>query len=353
MKKLKSILILFFIILTIMPVFGVLATDTGAVEGYIDNTSAEDLSNVKVTLLKNGIYKDHDYTDGNGYYFVEYPDFFFQPISVVLKCEKQGYRTKYVGTTIYPFQTTRKDATINFKRALIVGISDYKSEDVDDLDYCDEDATDWYNFLNSKGYDCKILGDGNTANYPRHDDIASEANYTQYLNDLISDAFSGDSIIFTTAGHGGGDGQGSSYLCAWDSGDPESEEEDGNVTDTELNAIFDNLRDGVKVFVFIEHCYSGGFGPDLMNSDNGDQIFCTTACMDNGTSFGLEYYENGLWTQYFLNISWIQEYGGNPGYSLETIFNYAHENYPDEFPVIFPDDEPQEFDGDENYSFYI
>jgi hypothetical protein len=31
------------------------------------------------------------------------------------------------------------------KYAIIVGISDYAS--ISDLSYCDEDATDWYNFL--------------------------------------------------------------------------------------------------------------------------------------------------------------------------------------------------------------
>ncbi|MGC9778312.1 MAG: Ig-like domain-containing protein [Candidatus Heimdallarchaeota archaeon] len=31
--------------------------------------------------------------------------------------------------------------------AVIVGISDYKSETVENLFYCDEDATDWYNHL--------------------------------------------------------------------------------------------------------------------------------------------------------------------------------------------------------------
>ncbi|MFX0016843.1 MAG: caspase family protein [Promethearchaeota archaeon] len=350
MKIIKSRILIFFVFLTVIPVTGALATDTGAVEGYIDNTSNEDLSNVKVTLLKNGIYKDHDYTDGNGYFFVEYPDFFFEPMYVVLKCEKHGYRTKYVGTTIEPFETTRKDATLNFKRASIVGISDYKV--IYDLNYCDEDATDWYNFLDSKGYNCKVLGDSHPGNYPRYDAKATEENYKSYLEDLIDDAYSGDSIIFTTAGHGDGNGQGSSYIDAWDSGSGESGE-DGKLYDTELNSIFDDLRDGAKAFVFIDHCLSGGIGPDLMNSNNGDQIYCATTCTDSGHGYDNGDYHNGLWTYYFLDFSWQQEYGGNPGYSLETIFDYAHEYYSDEEQPEYPEDEPQEFDGNPSYSFYI
>ncbi|UCG02663.1 MAG: caspase family protein [Candidatus Heimdallarchaeota archaeon] len=323
----------------------------GAVEGYIDNTSNDDLSNVKVTLLETGVYKDHDYTDGNGYFKVEYPDFFFEPIYVVLKCEKHGYRTKYVGTTIEPFITTREDVTLNFKRALIVGISDYKV--VSDLEYCDEDATDWYNFLDSKGYDCKVLGDGHTGNYPRHDAKATEANYNSYLEDLIDVAYSGDSIIFTTSGHGDYQGVVFYWINAWDSCSGESGE-DGNLTNIELGAIFNGLRDGANAFVFIDHCYSGGMGPNLMYTDNGDQIYCTTTCTEDGHGYDDDGYDNGLWTYYFLDFSWQQEYGGNPGYSLETIFDYANgEEYQDEPQTEYPDDEPQEFDGNPSYSFYI
>jgi hypothetical protein len=58
--------------------------------------------------------------------------------------------------------------------AIIVGISDYAS--INDLSYCDEDATDWYNFLAGQGYECHVYGDGHTSNYPRHDGTATESN---------------------------------------------------------------------------------------------------------------------------------------------------------------------------------
>ena len=50
--------------------------------------------------------------------------------------------------------------------AVIVGISDYLY--ISDLSYCDEDATDWYNYLNNvMGYDnIRVLGDSHTSNYP-------------------------------------------------------------------------------------------------------------------------------------------------------------------------------------------
>jgi hypothetical protein len=61
--------------------------------------------------------------------------------------------------------------------AVIAGVSDYKA--ISDLSYCDEDATDWYNYLISIGYldeNIVVLGDGHTNNFPKHDGYATEAN---------------------------------------------------------------------------------------------------------------------------------------------------------------------------------
>jgi len=227
------------------------------------------------------------------------------------------------------------------KYAIIVGISDYAS--ISDLSYCDEDATDWYNQLNSMGYECHVYGDGHTANYPRHDDYATESNVRTAIHDLANHAQPGDTVCFITSGHGSGDGSGSSYLCMYDcSGSA------GCYYDTELAADIDGFQNGVNIFIFIDHCYSGGMGPELMALGNNDYIYCTTTCTENGYGWDDSTHQNGMWTYYFLDYSWQTYYGGNTGQSMESVFIYAHDNYPKT-----GGDEPQEFDGNTGSYFYL
>jgi hypothetical protein len=124
------------------------------------------------------------------------------------------------------------------------------------------------------------------------------------------------------------------------------------------------LKDGAKAFVFMENCRSGGIGADLPLIENSSQLYCTTTCTDDGSGWQ-PFYDNGdntelplifcsfFWTYFFLVLSEQQQYGGDTGYSLETIFDYAHEDYDSGDPPYYPDDEPQEFDGNPSYSFYI
>ena len=155
---------------------------------------------------------------------------------------------------------------------------------------------------------------------------------------MVSIADDDDEIFYITSGHGSGDGRGSSYICAWDCASGESGE-DGDFYDTELAAIFGSaIAD--KIFVFIDHCYSGGFGPELMALGNAADIYCATTCTDDGYGWDSPDHNNGLWTAYFLEISWINQFGSDPSVSLEDVFAYAHVNYPKS-----GGDEPQEFDG--------
>jgi len=223
--------------------------------------------------------------------------------------------------------------------AVIVGISDYKV--ISDLHYCDEDATDWYNFFTTSALDfddITVLGDGHEDDYPQYDGIASEYNIKNALITMVSNADENDVIVFATSGHGGGNGVGSSYINAWDSNSGENGE-NGNFYDTELQLILEDAI-AARIFVFIDHCYSGGFGPELLAMTNSDNVYAVTTCTEDGYGYDSSTYDNGLWTYYFLEYSWIDHYGGSPYYSLETIFDYSHDNYPKS-----GGDEPQEFDG--------
>ncbi|WP_457558955.1 Ig-like domain-containing protein [Candidatus Harpocratesius sp.] len=230
------------------------------------------------------------------------------------------------------------------KYALVVGISDYKA--INDLSYCDEDATDWYNYLISIGYESSniiVLGDGNTANYPKYDGIATEYNIKYYLNWLADQT---GEIAYITSGHGSGDGSGSSYICAWDCASGENGE-DGDLYDTEIAAI---LQTAVAddIFVFIDHCYSGGIGPDLMAMGNAAKVYCTTTCTENGYGYDDSTHQNGAWTYYFLEYTLINYYGSSATTAMENAFDHALAAYP-----YSGGDTPQEFDGNTGSYFTL
>jgi hypothetical protein len=230
--------------------------------------------------------------------------------------------------------------------AVIVGISDYKA--ISDLSYCDEDATDWYNHLhNTMGFtNIYVYGDGHTANFPKYDGYATEYNVKQALTNMVSSADSDDIICFISSGHGSGNGAGSSFLCMWDYGSGESGQ-DGALYDTELANILKNAV-AAEIFVFLDHCYSGGFGPDLMAMSNKAKVYLTTTCTANGYGYDDSSHQNGAWTWYFLQYSWINHYGAAPHTAMEDIFTYAHAAYP-----YGGGDEPQQYDGDTANKFYI
>jgi len=228
--------------------------------------------------------------------------------------------------------------------AVLVGISDYLS--ISDLSYCDEDASDWYNHLVSNlgwsSSNIRIYGDGHTSNYPTYYADAYESNVVAGLNWMIGAADSNDVIAFISSGHGSGTGTGSSYLCMYDCSGSQ-----GCLYDTELANILDGAI-AEKIFVFLDHCYSGGFGPELMNMPNSANVYLTTTCTEDGYGYDASQYNNGMWTYYFLEYSWINHYGGSATISLEAIFSYAAASYP-----YGGGDTPQQFDGNTGASFYL
>ncbi len=240
--------------------------------------------------------------------------------------------------------TTSGDGIVT-EYAVIVGISDYKV--ISDLSYCDEDASDWYNYLVSIGWDhIVVLGDSHPENYPKYDGLATEYNVKQAILSMVASADGDDIIAFISSGHGSGDRRGNSYLCMWDCGDGENGE-DGNLWDYELAELLSQAK-AAKIFVFLDHCLSGGFGDDLMNMPNGKYVYLTTTCTEKGYGYDDPEHENGLWTYYFLEYSLIGHFGGDPTVPLEDVFDYASSAYPKNGV-----DAPQEFDGDPSTPFTL
>jgi hypothetical protein len=77
------------------------------------------------------------------------------------------------------------------KYALVIGISDYEGT-ANDLNYCDDDAMDWKNFLQGEGYTVTILTDSQ----------ATAANIESKLIDLLNDEDADDYVVLAYSGHG-------------------------------------------------------------------------------------------------------------------------------------------------------
>jgi hypothetical protein len=233
----------------------------------------------------------------------------------------------YSGSGAYSLTVTLSTATppapwgTGGKYAIIVGISDYAS--INDLSFCDEDATDFYNKLYPMGYECRVYGDGHTANFPRHDGKATEATVRASIQGLAAVAKAGDTVCFITSGHGSGDGNGESYLCMYDcSGST------GCYYDHEIAADLGLFVAGVNIFFFVDHCYSGGIGPEIMALPNNDYIFMTTTCTANGYGYDEPSYSNGAWTYEFLEKTWIGFYSGAVHQTMESVYTKAASTYP-------------------------
>jgi len=228
------------------------------------------------------------------------------------------------------------DGIVN-RYAVVVGISDYYA--INDLTYCDEDATDWYYYLDGLGYQITLLGDG-TNWYPQFDGLATEYNVKQALQNMIAQADEDDIIVFASSGHGTyttfGTGRNRYYkqaLCMWDTSAGQNGE-DGLLYDDELAAI---MAAAVShVFIFLDHCFSGGMD-EVMANANANLIYMTTTCTDSGYGYDVPEYENGAWTYWFLEAGLV----GQGFTDMESCYDWASAQYP-----YTGADAPQEFDGD-------
>ncbi|MFW9932402.1 MAG: caspase family protein, partial [Candidatus Thorarchaeota archaeon] len=212
--------------------------------------------------------------------------------------------------------------------ALIVGISDYSA--INDLTYCDEDATDWFNYLSALDYTIILLGDGKNS-YPQWDGYATEYNVKAALSYFVGLADEDDIIVYASSGHGT-TYSGGETICLWDYGVGQNGE-DGSFKDVELAAAFEPAVS--EVFIFLDHCYSGGMNEVMLNA-NSANIYLTTTCTDDGYGYDVSTYSNGAWTYWFLEAGLV----GQGFTNMEQCFDWALSNYPYD-----KGDTPQEFDG--------
>jgi hypothetical protein len=229
--------------------------------------------------------------------------------------------------------------------AIIIGISDYKA--ISDLNFCDDDANDWYLYLTELGYEHILLFGDDSNYYYQMDGLATEYNVKQALHYVVANAGANDVISFITSGHGATDHKGGSFLCMWDLGDAENGE-DGRFWDYELAPILE-LAIAEQIFVFIDHCFAGGFGPDFLSLSNSEYIYFAATCTAKGLGWDAPQFSNGLWTYYFLEFTLIDYFNSKPRISMEEAFAYASANYPYHTGAM----KPEEYDGNIDQIFLL
>lgn len=134
------------------------------------------------------------------------------------------------------------------KRALCVGINDYPGSDMD-LAGCVNDANDWRDLLQKRGYQVDRLLDGE----------ATAARMLEALRALMAGSNEGDSLVFTFSGHG-------SWLPDDDSDEPDMRDEmmcpydvmrQEYVMDDDLHQTFRGKHPGARLYVIADSCHSG------------------------------------------------------------------------------------------------
>lgn len=133
-------------------------------------------------------------------------------------------------------------------RALCVGINDYPGTNMD-LAGCVNDAKDWQEFFEGRGYRVDAL----------HDREATRARMIDAIKTVIGQAADGDAAVFTFSGHG-------SWLPDDDRDEPDARDEmlcpydvmkEHYLLDDDLYAIFCTKRAGARIYVIADSCHSG------------------------------------------------------------------------------------------------
>ncbi|MCD6481508.1 MAG: caspase family protein [Thermoplasmata archaeon] len=166
------------------------------------------------------------------------------------------------------------------KWALCIGIADYEGT-ANDLNYCDDDARDWANFLNGEGYHVVTLIDGQ----------ATADNIEAAIDELLANEDGDDYVVFTYSGHGTTYRNYGSCMISADM---------VYITHGWFEAKFD-AADSSHIFFAFDACKIGGFKGVVTDgrvgafASNKDYSYDGTSDMQNGV---FTYYEMEGWTYY-------------------------------------------------------
>ncbi|MBU4486195.1 MAG: caspase family protein [Candidatus Delongbacteria bacterium] len=132
-----------------------------------------------ISCSKNSTFEPEDTVDGSQYQRPEFID--DRPEDV------KAQFTLLTSEAVELDESAAKGA----KYALVIGISNYAGT-VNDLNYCDDDASDWASFLQGKGYSVTKITDL----------AATKTAIESAMNTLASRSIAGNEIFFVYSGHG-------------------------------------------------------------------------------------------------------------------------------------------------------
>lgn len=164
------------------------------------------------------------------------------------------------------------------KYAVVIGISDYEGTS-NDLNYADDDAIDWANYLESIGYTVYLLLDREATAQAIEDAI-------NWLISVVDEP--GDGVVFAYSGHGYYDRTYGSMIISTDM---------VGITQGYLDSAFSYLE-SQHVFFFFDACQIGGMEV-LADEEVGRYV----AMASNERSYsydGTSDMQNGFFTYYFL-----------------------------------------------------
>ncbi len=161
-------------------------------------------------------------------------------------------------------QDTRGDSGEPRILGVFVGLSDYPG-DGNDLSYCDQDAVNLHNVMQSEFG----MQPQDSALFTNHE--ATVQNVMAALDELGGQARPQDMLIFFYSGHGG-QSSGSTQTA-----DPDGIHEtlslyDGDILDDEFAQSF-NASPAGTALVLLDSCFSGGFAKDVVSVDGRMGIF--------------------------------------------------------------------------------
>jgi hypothetical protein len=205
------------------------------------------------------------------------------------------------------------DTTVN-KWAVIIGISDYRGVG-NDLEYCDDDAQDMYDYLIAKGYpaeNIKLLKDKS----------AKSTSIVSAINWLGSQENETSEVVFFYSGHG-------STYYGYNDGDSETTDEAivsadlYLILDGQLQQLFSNF-DSDKISFIFDSCFSGG-----MEDLAGTGRVVVTACGEAEYSFdGSSTQQNGVFTYYYMEgLNLANTVEGASTYASPLAHNFVLTHY--------------------------
>ncbi len=217
--------------------------------------------------------------------------------------------------------------------AVIIGISDYAGDEYD-LEFCDDDALDFYNALIT-------VYSWNPSNIKLLiNEQATKANILSAIDWMRANEDSNDEVIFFYSGHG-------SVSRSNADNDPERKDEciipyeieiSYYIWDGDFSEEFSTFE-STRIFFYFDSCYAGGM-TDLAGSG---RLICM-ACRESQVSYEVSTYENGQFTYYFVDQGMLagKADANNDGLvTCEEAFDYAKANCQWQTPTAsdnFPDD---------------